>query len=127
MSTYSQWNSICAVLFCLTGRTHQKECVYEYHVQSKRLFPPILVRHLHLAFPGKPGVPGPLGKAGCSAGRMETAEWHAIEAGWLPELNQLRSMADTLELKVEQRAVLDRIRRKTYDAEPIPPPDLPGY
>ena len=43
---------------------------------------------------------------------METADWQAIEAGRLPELNQLRPIADTLELKIEQLAVLDRIRRK---------------
>ena len=43
---------------------------------------------------------------------METTDWLAIEAGRLPELSQLRPMADTLELKVEQLAVLDRMRRK---------------
>ena len=43
---------------------------------------------------------------------METADWQAMEAGRLPELNQLRPIADTLGLKVDQLAVLDRVRRK---------------
>jgi len=30
---------------------------------------------------------------------METADWQAMEAGRLPELNQLRPIADTLGLK----------------------------
>jgi predicted transcriptional regulator len=47
---------------------------------------------------------------------MEATDWLAIEAGRLPELNQLRPMADTLELKVEQLAVLDRVRRKACEA-----------
>jgi hypothetical protein len=47
---------------------------------------------------------------------METADWQAMEAGRLPELNQLRPIADTLELKVEQLTVLDRVRRKACEA-----------
>jgi hypothetical protein len=43
---------------------------------------------------------------------METTDRLAIEAGRIPEQKQLRPMADALELKVEQLAILDRIRRK---------------
>jgi len=43
---------------------------------------------------------------------METAAWLAIESGQLPELNQMRPMAAALDLKVEQLAILDRMRRK---------------
>ena len=44
------------------------------------------------------------------------ADWQAIEAGRLPEPRQLRPMAQALALKLEQLAVLVRIRRKACEA-----------
>jgi hypothetical protein len=49
---------------------------------------------------------------------METADWLAIEDGRLPEPGQLRPMAKVLDFKFEQLAVLDRMRRKAWQAEP---------
>jgi hypothetical protein len=42
---------------------------------------------------------------------MEASEWLAIEAGRIPEPEQLRPMADTLELGFQRLAQLDRLRR----------------
>jgi hypothetical protein len=43
---------------------------------------------------------------------MGSADWRAIEAGEIPAPEKLQPMADALDLRVDQLAILDRIRRK---------------
>ena len=43
---------------------------------------------------------------------MTVSDWQAIEDGRIPSRAQLRSIAKAIDLRIEQLAIIDRIRRK---------------
>jgi hypothetical protein len=47
---------------------------------------------------------------------MESSEWAAVEAGYVPEAAQLRPMADALEIGYDKIATLAAICRDAWEA-----------